>query len=436
MICHRCWHAFDLGELLSIAESAVLDGDPVLGPAAKLRFRASRFDTDGNAIDPEGSVCHRFACPRCRLPIPRAVIDCEPVLISLLGIPASGKSFLLATATWSLRQLSDRLPITCIDPDPIANALLHDAEARLFRPVRTGELVALDKTEVAGVDRYDGTRLGGQRVSLPRPYVLGLEPDDRTRSPLALVLYDNAGEHHLPTDSSDAAHATGHLRRSATSIILIDPIQHPKMREACTQDDPQVELQSKRSSPPPRQELLISQAASSIRRMRGLREDAPIKHPLILAIGKADAWMHRIPSEIRDRPLLIKRNGEVVLDHEAVAALSAEVRKFVAELAPEITGTAQVLGDEIVYLPISATGHSPVRKNDGDAKAYDLGVRAGELEPRWVAECLLVAVDLSRPGSLFPEQLSLDEDDEDRPNSGTPSEEERNESKGNHLDGG
>ena len=429
MICHRCWHAFELSDLLSIAESPVLSGDPVLGPEAMLRFVSSRFDPDGNAIDPEGTTCRSFACPRCRLPIPRSVLDCDAVMISLLGAPASGKSFLLATATWSLRQLSETLPISCIDPDPVANALLHDAEARLFRPSRSGELVALDKTEVAGAHRYDETRIGGQRVALPTPYVLALEPEDHDRKPLALVLYDNAGEHHLPTDAKDAVQATGHLRRSATSIILIDPIQHPMMREACSSDDPQVDMQASREGPPPRQELLIAQAASNIRKMQGMRDDARIDRPLIVAISKADAWIDRIPEAVRERPILVRNGDEVTLDHDAIQALSEAVRAFVAEHAPEITGAAQSLGDQVIYMPVSSTGHAPQRKDEAGSTAYGLGVRAGELQPRWVAECLLVAVDLARPGSLFPKQLALDEDEADTVTTATGDD-------GNQGDGG
>ena len=401
MICHRCWHEFPLEDLLSIAESNALESDPVLGTQERLRFFASRFDVEGNAIDPEGSVCNRFACPRCRLQIPRAIMDCDVAFISLLGAPASGKSFLLATATWSLRQLSEQLPVDCNDPDPVANARLHEAEALLFRPASKGRLVSLEKTETSGPDRYDETRLGGKSVALPRPYVIKLDSRNVDHKPIAIALYDNAGEHHLPTESEHAEQATGHLRRATASIVLIDPIQHPELRQICSTDDPQVGLEDARTNPPPRQELVIAQAAANIRSMQGLREDEKIEHPLIIAVSKADTWAERIPESARNQPLLINSNGQVALDHQAVDTLSNETRKILAVAAPEITGAAQAFGEKIIYLPVSSTGQSPEVRNQESPTSYDLGVRGGEIQPRWVAECLLIAVEMARPGQLF-----------------------------------
>ena len=401
MICHRCWYEFELHHLLSIAEGDGLQSDLILGPQHALRFLSSRFDADGNAVDPSGATCKSVACPRCRLKLPRILTQCEPIFLSLLGAPGSGKSFFLASATWSLREQSNRLPFACIDPDPVANALLHEAEAMLFRPAGSTDLVSLKKTETSGSERYDETWFEGRQVSLPTPYVIALTEDaqkETTKDPVTVVLYDNAGEHHLPSDEKDSKQATGHLKCSASSIVLIDPIQHPGLRKTCSPHDPQVALAERNEAAPPRQELLITQAVASIRKMRNLRESDAIDQPLIIAVGKSDAWAPAHLGHITQDILIREDDAISRFDLEAIKTVSNDVRAHLEKHAPEITGTADALSSNVLYLPVSSTGGAPEAQS---GSGNTLGFRAGSITPQWTMECLLLAIELANPGLLF-----------------------------------
>ena len=403
MICHRCWHEFELHQLLSIAEGDGLQSDPVLGPAYALRFLSSRFDPEGNALDPSGAVCQNVACPRCRLKLPRILTQCEPIFISLLGAPGSGKSFFLASATWSLREQSNRLPFACIDPDPAANALLHEAEATLFRPAGSGTLVSLKKTETSGSERYDETWFEGSQVSLPTPYLIALtrEAKENSEKPVTVVLYDNAGEHHLPSDEKGSSQATGHLKCSTSSIVLIDPIQHPGLRLKCSPMDPQVMLAQQNTAPPPRQELLITQAIASIRRMRNLRESEAIEQPLIIAVGKSDAWASKNLDDLPENLLREDEEGTLSLDSELMNKTSNQVRSFLTEHAPEIVGTADALNSNVLYLPVTSTGIAPEVRGGPE---QTLAFQSEKIVPRWTMECLMAAIELANPGMLFTKE--------------------------------
>src|SRR5262245_25643300 len=91
--CPHCWERFPPEQVLWIAEHAELLGDPLLGSEHPQRFLPSRFTPGGDAIDPRGMVSSALACPKCHLPVPRGMVELEPLFISILGAPASGKSF-------------------------------------------------------------------------------------------------------------------------------------------------------------------------------------------------------------------------------------------------------------------------------------------------------------------------------------------------------
>src|SRR5580693_7312311 len=98
--CPHCWHRFPPEEIKWIAAHSDLAGDPLLGSDAPQRFLPSRFNVEGLAIDVKGVACQLLACPRCHLTVPRAVLEMEPLFVSVLGAPGSGKSYFLASMTW------------------------------------------------------------------------------------------------------------------------------------------------------------------------------------------------------------------------------------------------------------------------------------------------------------------------------------------------
>src|SRR4051812_8065624 len=88
MTCPHCWGTFPPEDVLWIASHDDLRGDPRLGPDQLQRFLPTRFTIDGDAIDARGFPCQFLACPKCHLPLPRALLEMEPAFVSILGAPA------------------------------------------------------------------------------------------------------------------------------------------------------------------------------------------------------------------------------------------------------------------------------------------------------------------------------------------------------------
>ena len=107
-------------------------GDPIVGENEQMRFMPSKFTTSCMAVDPAGMQCHLVACPRCHFEISRASLELEPLFLSVVGAPASGKSFLLGSMTWTLRKSLSKFGYRFIDADPGANQTIHSYEQTLF----------------------------------------------------------------------------------------------------------------------------------------------------------------------------------------------------------------------------------------------------------------------------------------------------------------
>src|SRR5437764_1108501 len=157
--CPYCWHQYPPDEVLYVACHEDLRGDVRLGEDEMLRFRPSRFNLAGHALDARGMPCQALACPRCHLGIPEALLGTEPLFVSILGTPGCGKSFYLAALTWELRRLlPEQFLLGFADADPAANRQLNEYEESLFLNPRAHELFPLAdlirKTELQG-DLYD-----------------------------------------------------------------------------------------------------------------------------------------------------------------------------------------------------------------------------------------------------------------------------------------
>ena len=112
LTCLHCWSRCSPDEVLWISEHQELLGDPLLGESAQRRFLPARFTLTGEALDPRGQVCREIACPHCHLPLPRAMLEHPPLLVSIIGTPTCGKSYFLGALTWSLRRTPSAISAT------------------------------------------------------------------------------------------------------------------------------------------------------------------------------------------------------------------------------------------------------------------------------------------------------------------------------------
>lgn len=403
--CPHCWTSFAPEEALWISAHADLLGDPRLGPDQLQRFLPTRFNLDGNAIDARGLVCHSLACPRCHLGIPRAVLEMETFFVSILGTPACGKSYYLTALTWELRRiLPMHFALSLGEADTISNRSLSEYEEALFLNPRSKELIPvadlIRKTELQG-ELYDTVMYGDQRVSYPRAFLFTLQalqnhPNYQWAHRMArtICLYDNAGEHFQVGQDSTANPVTHHLAQSRFLLFLFDPTQDVRFRALCQQEngsDASIGLHTYR------QESVLLEAASRVRRYTGLPQNAKHKRPLIVVITKMDYWKHLLADTNFPDPWVVKQKQNLSgLDLQIIETRSQEVRTLMLRVCPEIVNAAETFSESVFYVPVSALGSTP----EVDPKINNLAIRPADIKPIWVTVPLLYGICRWMPGFI------------------------------------
>lgn len=396
--CPHCWEHFPPENSLWVAQHPELVEDPRLGDDAQHRFMPDRFDVHGNALDSREVVCKDLACPQCHLIIPRALFEMQPFYISVIGAPACGKSYFLSSMTYRSRTVFPQsFQISFADSDPVCNEILNAyEELQFFNPER-GKLVKLPKTEEAG-HLYHYVNMGDFTVTYPKPFFFSLRPSDSHPSAgeftravsRVLVIYDNAGESFLPGRDSATNQVARHIAESQALLYLYDPTQDPRFRADCAQvsEDPQVHT----STVTARQELIFHEVASRLRKHASLDQHAKCDRPIIVTVTKYDVWAPLL------KPLL--NNAELMdpfqaTDIEEMFALhvpyvehvSKQLRKLLLKYSPELVKSVESFSNDVLFVPVSATGVSPSVENDSGA----LGMRPGDIKPFWVEIPLLYA---------------------------------------------
>jgi hypothetical protein len=413
--CPHCWASFAPEDVLWISAHADLLGDPRLGPDQQQRFLPSRFNIEGNAIDAKGFVCHNLACPHCHLPIPRAMLDTEALFVSILGTPACGKSYFLASLAWEARQkFSHHFGLTFADADPTANRSLNEYEEFLFLNPRPDELVPLAslirKTELQG-DLYDSVNYGNQAVQYPRPFLFALHPKDghsadgaQRRRGRVLCLYDNAGEHFLAGQDSTSSPVTKHLAQSRLLLFLFDPTQDQRFRRLCAEK--QIDSPTLRAGRTSRQETVLMEAAARVRLYTKLAQDKKHDRPLIVVLTKYDAW-----SGLEgDRPIeepWVAQGDQQLFDLARVESRSKLLRQMLHTVCPEIVAAAENFVQSVTYVAVSALGKLPIEQTTEGM----LAIRPRRIRPIRVTVPLLYGLCRTLPGLIAATRSSSNEQD-------------------------
>jgi len=74
-----------------------------------------------------------------------------------------------------------------------------------------------------------------------------------------------------------------------------------------------------------------------------------------------------------------------VLELDRIDRVSAKIRNLLLSVTPEVVSTAEDFAEEVVYIPVSALGHSPEKYPDKSG----LLIRPRDVQPRWVTIPLL-----------------------------------------------
>lgn len=408
--CPHCWQTFAPAKTLWVSSSAELLGDFRLGESEQQRFLPTRFDAKGNAIDRKGFACRAIACPFCHLVIPRSQLEMPPYFISIVGAPASGKSYFLASMTWRLRKVLPRYFLTSfVDADPQMNYRLHEYESAQFLNDDENQIVKINKTEEQG-DLYNTVLIGDQAVTYPQPFLfsLSLLPShmnaaNSDKFAMSLCLYDNAGESYLPTKEADSSllPVTRHLAKSNCIFFLFDPIQDNRFRALCRQgsSDPQLSsdyAEAGRRSPL-RQEMVLAEMIKRTRTYRQLQTNQRLRSPVVVVVTKLDAWRHLLPeSNFVDPWHSTQSSPFSVLLMQSIREVSKVVRELLLRETPEIISMVEQFASDVVYVPVSATGGSP----QTDSKTGAVGFRSKDIQPVWIEVPMLYALVRSTQGII------------------------------------
>ena len=329
--CPHCWASFAPEDTRWVAVHPDLQRDPRVDPGG-LRFLPTRFNVEGNAIDPRGQVCQELACPSCHLRVPRPLFEMAPLFASIAGTPSCGKTYFLASMTWRLRHsLPKCFAMTFSDADPVSNLLLNEYEnQQFFNPVPDA-LVKLAKTQEHG-DLYDTVMYGEQLVEYPRPFLFAIRPSanhpnyaQSSRVSRLLCLYDNAGESFEPGKDDVSAPVTRHLAQAQVIMFCFDPTQDPRLRKECQArtTDPQVvtALETRR------QEAVFHELVDRVRRHAGLHQNQKHSRPLVIIVTKFDVWWPLIGD--RDLPSPWTEVTNVLSPHSTCRSWNRSRTKYV-----------------------------------------------------------------------------------------------------------
>lgn len=401
--CPHCWHVFPASDTVWVARHEELRGDPVLGTDAHLRFLPTRFNLAGDALDARNMPCQELACPKCHLVIPRVFLKYPAMIFSLIGVTFSGKSYFLTAMAWELaRLLPTQFQLVFRDVDVGGNATLSEYQKALFLRDDPDQPTGLAKTQPDSLEHYDSTNLDGQAVLLPRPFLFSLTPhpehpsyadaDMRSR---VLCLYDNAGEHFQPGEDRTLTPGTRHMAQSKVLMFLYDPAQDPRIRDRCRtfSKDPQLSQVTHTQL----QSQILTEAAARVRQYAHLAPTQKLSQPLLVLVSKSDIWGQLIDEDLTSEPYIPPNPPDqpaAIVDVPRIRRVSGKVRNLLLELTPEFVATAEDCCEEVLYLPVSALGCSPMpRESDGF-----LVVTPRDITPQWVTVPIIYAFSVWASG--------------------------------------
>jgi len=427
IVCPNCWHTLYPEDVLFISKHPGLLGDNVLGAEEYKRFIPMRFTLSGEALDAKGFPSSDLACPRCRLPIPGPMLELPPLFISLIGSPASGKSYFLTTMIWELRRLFPDARMSFSDADPEANIAVHEYERTLFLNPQPDQPTEIRKTGREDTKLYRTAVINDASIRFPIPLQFCLQPTQshprfrHGKLGRLLILYDNAGEDFLPGAEDVGTAVIQHLAKSQILLTMFDPIQEPRFRKLCHSDDPQLTL-GLRPDPSAalvllRQETILTEAARRIRRFLGISQEKRIKQPLIVIVPKFDLWSELAGVDMDKEPYVFGNEHRPLQIRLAnIEQVSLKIREMILRFCPEYIASVEGLSERVRYIPISSLGRSP-QVVQRDEKVF-YGICPKDVQPKWVTVPLTYCLARWAPGMLqvcddYPE-ASLDVGDVSR----------------------
>lgn len=418
--CPHCREEVRPSDVLRIAKHDDAGEDPVL-PRSEMeeteneRFLPSRFSHDGKPIDAGGCECPDLACHHCHLQIPRHWFEYQTIFWSIIGARRSGKSYFLASM---INVLQFDVPNDCQfsfdNADAALNAPLIVHRDRLYNNPEPQKLCKLEPTQPTG-DNYNSVHLHDHLVFFPRPFVFEVCPapdhpslPEEQKFVRTVCLHDIAGEDCESFKDDPSRTVSKHLGTSEVLLFLFDPLQSPRFRKACAAElrarlpadsqprkvpmdlpDPQLGKQAVECD----QGSILTNAGKKIRSERNIRAGKKLPFPLLVVVGKYDAWSSMMDCDPLQSPWKNEEGKRYrVLDMDYIRAISRRVRALLRLHARDIVTAAEHLSSQVYYLPVSATGTPPELDDEGG-----LAFRPANIAPKWVEVPMLLALSLRMP---------------------------------------
>ena len=396
--CPHCWERWPATEVRFVSESPDFLGDPILGQDAHFRFLPSRYTLAGQALDPSGVVCRRMACPRCHGELPTEVLELPQTTLSIVGAPASGKSVMLAAATFGLRTGQVVPGLHFRDLDPTLNDLTIGMEAKLFKSGDPYKPAMISKTEVAG-ELYREYRAGFLRKVAPKPQLFSVS---RGTMNSILALYDNAGEHFLPGARGIAEHATNHLAASQAIVFVVDPTQDVRVYEQLGGREETIG-RGGLAGAGVRGDLILNELYGRIRRLRAMRGADRVSARLVIALSKADLWMSLAPKVAAEAAAEANSNGMRMPDGPAQDRIHWACKEFLESRLPELVGVAASFDADFRIVPFSGLGRAP----QSTTPSAQLQIRPVDVKPLWAAVPMISALAGAHPEAFSEMGVSV-----------------------------
>ncbi len=389
-VCPSCWKKLGKKEALAISSHPELYGDELLGEDAPQRFTPGITNEQGLPIDSMGSPCTEFACPHCHHKLPPFFDLSKQHIFSLVGIPAAGKTYYLASLVHQLsRDLPREFNVPFRDADPISNTMLNDMSMKLFTG-RSPLEAYLGKTRLEG-SLYQKVWRHQHFSDMPRPFIYNINKSDEAYS---VVLYDNAGEHYEPGRGGEESPGAEHLAIASSILYLFDPTTNLGFRNLLRDNkDPQLQRDAGAVG---KQGLLLAETEMRLRTRLNVPPGRKVNVPIAVMIGKCDIWQHLLGPE----PLLpIVRHGVYLPDH--VNANSARLRRFLFNISPNICSNAEAISDNVRYFAVSALGKSPIECMDDLTGRVVIAPDTSGIDPIRVTDPFIWALSCCE-NNIFP----------------------------------
>lgn len=376
--CPHCNEPFIPKNVLAVAVHPQLQGDSILGPHAMKRFVPTQYTQSGLVLDEMGAECNDFACTQCHLKLPPFYENTVHHRIAIVGAPAAGKAYYLASLVHQLeRELPQHFGIPFRDADPEQNAALNNMRMRAFYSNTPEEF--REGREFLSTKLRSRVWRHNEWTQLPHPFIYTLNKGNASHS---LIFYsgcpddDESHTQNVPKFDKDA------LRHVDAIFYVFDPCQHPAFREIIE------DLSTSASDLSPRilrqQSILLTDIELHLRKSLGLPHGTKVNTPIAFILTKSDLWQSLLGPE----PLLSTvRSGRLKMNN--IQSNSLRIRELLFRIAPEICSHAEAISGNLNYFAVSSFGIQPQIFMDELTGETFTAPAGGKLVPSYVSAPLM-----------------------------------------------